>query len=136
MASRTSDDAQSRFEEDLALDPRIDAPGREGLTGTTDASLYQVKSDPEDVTIAPDGRPMDEQPKWRRDFSIDWPRDQFVARRDFAKFLVLTSGAFAVGQGWVAAQSLVRSRRPPPPRMRVAALADLPRGTATTFDYP
>jgi len=136
MSERRSDDPQSRFEVDRAIDARIDAPDREGLTGTADASLYRVKSDPEDVTVPPDGRPMDEQPKWRRDFSIDWPRDQFVARRDFTKFLVLTSGAFAAGQGWVAVQSLVRRDAPAPPRMKVASLARLRPGTATTFDYP
>ena len=39
-----------------------------------------------------------EPPKWRRDFPIDSPQDQYVARRDFMKFMVLTSLAFAVGQ--------------------------------------
>ncbi len=57
---------------------------------------------------------MHEQPQWRQDFAIDWPEDNFVARRDYAKFLVLTSGAFVAGQAWIAAHSLVRSRRAPP----------------------
>jgi nitrite reductase/ring-hydroxylating ferredoxin subunit len=86
--------------------------------------------------MAPDGRPMDDQPQWRKDFSIDWPEDHLVARRDFARFLVLTSGAFAVGQGWIAGQELLRRERPAPPRARVASLRDLPRGQATVFRYP
>ncbi len=92
--------------------------------------------DPEDVTVAPDGRPMGEQPRWRQDFAIDTPEANFVARRDFAKFLVLTSGAFVAGQAWIAAKSLVRERRPKPGRMRIASLAALPLGSATMFAYP
>lgn len=130
------DDPQSRFEQDLALDPRLDSPAREGLTGTTRSDVYEARRELEDVTVAPDHRPPEDQPRWRRDFAVDWPEDQYVARRDFAKFLVLTSGAFAVGQGWVAVQSLLRKRRPPPGRMRIASLANLALGSATTFAYP
>jgi Rieske Fe-S protein len=130
------DDPQRRFEEVLALDTRLDAPERQGLTGTTRADVYEPTRDPDDVTVAPDGRPLDEQPRWRQDFAIDWPRDHHIARRDFARFLVLTSGAFTAGQAWIAAQSLVRERRPPPPRKRIAALADVPVRSAIVFDYP
>jgi nitrite reductase/ring-hydroxylating ferredoxin subunit len=129
-------DPQRRFEDDLALDPRVDSPAREGLTGTAPADVYGERSDPDDVTQAPDRRPMEDQPRWRQDFSIDSPRDQYVARRDFAKFMVLTSGAFVAGQGWIAAQSLIRSRRPPPPRLRIASLGELEPGTARVFEYP
>jgi Rieske Fe-S protein len=131
-----TDDPQRRFEADLALDARVDSPAREGLTGTARAGVYEARRDPEDVTVAPDGRPMEEQPAWRQDFSIDWPRDHHVARRDFVKFLVLTSGAFVAGQGWIAAQSLIRARRPPPGRKRIASLAAIPPGSATMFSYP
>lgn len=129
------DDPQSRFEEDLALDARIDAPDRRGLTGTTRADVYEPTRDPDDVTVAPDGRPTEAQPRWRQDFAIDWPQDHHVARRDFARFLVLTSGAFVAGQAWIAAQSLVRHRGPPP-RKRIAALGEVPIGSAVMFDYP
>ena len=129
-------DPQRRFEDDLGLDPRLDTPGREGLTGTAPASAYAPTVDPDDVTIPPDGAPLEQQPQWRKDFPVDWPRDQFVARRDFAKFLVLTSGAFAVGQGWIAAQHLARSRRPAAPRARVAALSEIQPGSARMFNYP
>ncbi|MCA9677557.1 MAG: ubiquinol-cytochrome c reductase iron-sulfur subunit [Kofleriaceae bacterium] len=95
-----------------------------------------MPDDPDDVTKAPDGRPRDEQPRWRRDFAIDLSEDVHVARRDFAKFLVLTSGAFVAGQAWIAAQSLVRHRRPPPGRKLVASLDALPVGEARMFTYP
>ncbi len=129
-------DPQSRFEETESLDPRIDSPGREGLTGTARAGIYEPARDPEDITVPPDGRPLDQQPRWRQDFAIDWPEDTFVARRDFVKFLVLTSGAFVAGQAWIAAQSLVRSKRTPPGRMKIATLSELTPGTAHMFAYP
>lgn len=89
-----------------------------------------------EYTVAPDLRPASEQPKWRRDFPIDWPADQFVARREFVKFLLLTSGAFVAGQTWIAAQHLIRMNRPAPARKRIASLRDLPIASAVTFDYP
>src|SRR5262245_38896757 len=88
-----------------SLDARVDTPGREGLTGTAPANLYKPLQDPEQVTIAPDWRPMDQQPAWRTDFPIDWPQDHYVERRDFMKFMVLTSLALTVGQLWIIAQN-------------------------------
>ena len=120
-----ADDPQTRADEVLRLDPRLDSPGREGLTGTTRAGVYERALEWEDVTTAPDGAPPELQPRWRHDFPIDWPADQYVARRDFARFLVLTSGAFVAGQTWIAARHLIRANRPPPPRLRIAALADI-----------
>lgn len=79
---------------------------------------------------------MADQPRWRRDFPVDWPEDQFVARRDFAKFMVLTSFAFVVGQLWIAAQSVLRRRQGQPPERKIASLRDLPVGAVVTFDYP
>ena len=121
---------------DDPVDPRLDNAGREGLAGTAHTNVYEPTRDPEDVTIAPDHRPAGEQPRWRRDFAIDWPEDDFVARRDFAKFLVLTSGAFVAGQAWIAAKNLVRNRRSAPPRTRIASLSALALGSTTMFAYP
>jgi Rieske Fe-S protein len=129
-------DPQTRFEQDRAIDPRVDSPAREGLTGTARGGIYEPTRDQEDVTVSPDDRPMHEQPQWRKDFAIDWPEDNFVARRDFAKFLVLTSGAFVAGQAWIAAHSLIRSRRAPPGRVKIGSLSAFAPGTATMFAYP
>ena len=90
----------------------------------------------EDTTIAPDGRPLAQQPAWRKDFPIDWPRDHHNARRDFTKFLVLTSLAFVVGQFWIIVQNLIRRRRGQPPIMQVASLTTLPVGGSVSFRYP
>ena len=131
-----SDDPQRRFERDLALDPRVDSPAREGLTGTTRSNVYESQADADEITVAPDLRASEDQPRWRRDFAIDLPEHQLVARREFAKFLVLTSGAFVAGQGWIAAQHLARNRRPAPRRARIAALSSLELGSVTMFGFP
>src|SRR3954465_8636750 len=117
-----NDDARER------LDVRIDSPEREGLAGTTPANRYRPLHDPEEVTIAPDGRPMSEQPAWRTDFPIDWPQDHYVERRDFMKFMGLAGLAFPVGQFWIAGQNWWRRRRGDPGIAAVAALADVPVG--------
>lgn len=93
-------------------------------------------TDREQLTIPPDGRPPEEQPKWRQDFPVDWPQDHYVARRDFTKFMVLTSFAFAVGQFWIVAQNFIRLRRGLPPIRRVAGLGDLEVGQSLVFAYP
>jgi nitrite reductase/ring-hydroxylating ferredoxin subunit len=86
------------------------------------------------VTTFPDGRPEHEQPKWRRDFPIDVAADEYGARRDFTKFMVLTSLAFTCGQIWIVLLSYFRGR--PTAERQVATVAELPIGKAVGFHYP
>lgn len=118
----------------VPLDVRLDTAAREGLTGTTATSVY-TPADGERLTVPPDGRPADDQPAWRQDFPIDWPADHYVERRDFMKFMVLTSGAFTTGQFWIAAQQWQREHQSLP-EARIASLASLPVGGAQVFHYP
>jgi Rieske Fe-S protein len=90
----------------------------------------------DDITIPPDGRPMEAQPAWRRDFPIDWPQDHYVARRDFTKFLVLISGAFVFGQVVIGIANWFRARRGALPVVKIASLDQVPVGGALTFRYP
>ena len=83
----------------------------------------------------PDGRPLAEQPQWRQDFPTDVPEDDYVSRREFTKFLVLTSGAFFAGQCWIAASSAFR-RVGPFPEMRIGRLDEIPLGGVWEFRYP
>ncbi len=83
------------------------------------------------------------KPAWRRAFPIDAARDHDVGRRDFTRFLVLTSLAFAVGQVCLAIQNWFRRRRGAPPLRPVASLVagsqrlpHLPVGGAVLFRYP
>jgi len=88
------------------------------------------------VTSAPDGRPAAEQPRWRRDFPIDVPQDEYVARRDFTKFMVLTSLAFAVGQVWIVLENFFRRGKAREAAREIARLDEIPVGGALVFDYP
>jgi nitrite reductase/ring-hydroxylating ferredoxin subunit len=83
----------------------------------------------------PDGRPADRQPSWRQDFPTDVPEDDQVGRREFTKFLVLTSGAFVAGQCWIGLTSLLRHRGPLPERP-LARLDELSPGAVREFRYP
>lgn len=118
------------------VDPAINTPGREGLTGTAPANLHVPITDREQVTIAPDFGPFDAQPAWRQDFPIDWPQDLYVERRDFVKFMVLTSAAFTLGQLWIGVQNWYRGRRGQWPLRRIAAVDEVGVGSAVGFTYP
>jgi Rieske Fe-S protein len=83
----------------------------------------------------PDRRPLQEQPHWVQDFPTDVPDDDHVARREFVKFLVLTSGAFVAGQCWIAAESAFR-KHGPFPRKRVATVEELGKRKLIEFRYP
>jgi Rieske Fe-S protein len=92
--------------------------------------------DPELHTIPPDRGSMEDQPKWRQDFPIDSAQDGYVARREFTKFLGLTSLAFVVGQFWIALQNRWRRTRGELPLVSVTRIDQLPVGASRTFYYP
>jgi Rieske Fe-S protein len=83
----------------------------------------------------PDDRSLSQQPRWRQDFPTDIPADDALSRREFTKFLVLTSGAFVAGQCWIGMMSLLRDSGPIPEK-RIAADADVPNGGVVEFHYP
>jgi Rieske Fe-S protein len=95
-----------------------------------------IRREREQLTTSPDGRSLEEQPKWRQDFPIDWPQDHYVSRRDFTKFMVLTSLAFTAGQFWIVVQNYLRTRRGELPLIKIAAVDEVPIGSAVTFAYP
>lgn len=87
------------------------------------------------MSAFPDGRPAAEQPRWRQDFPIDWPQDQYVSRRDFLRFLVVVSCGFSVGQlwiGWKGHQSDTSGF----PRKKVEGASTLGVGQSLLFTYP
>ena len=83
----------------------------------------------------PDGRPLAEQPQWQRDFPTDVPDDHSLARREFTRFLVLTSGAFVAGQCWIA--GLARYEPDESfPEQRIADDDAVPPKGVVEFRYP
>ncbi|MDE2126854.1 MAG: Rieske (2Fe-2S) protein [Armatimonadetes bacterium] len=74
--------------------------------------------------------------KWRRDFPIAWSNDNYIARREFTKFLVLISGAAFAGSGYFV---LLRARRRRETHARpvfIATQAELAPGTVKLFRFP
>ena len=96
----------------------------------------QTPRDPERRTVPPDGLPLDAQPRWRQDFPIDWPQDEYVSRRELVKFIVLTSAAFVAGQGLIVLKSLWEREAGPHGRVAVARVDELAVGAGKTFEYP
>src|SRR5262245_50814075 len=96
-----------------------------------DMDLSPDETDPK----FPDGRSLTEQPRWRQDFPIDIPEDDDLARREFTKFLVLTSGAFVAGQCWISLGSLLSDEKPLPDK-RIATEQEVRPGDVVEFRYP
>src|SRR5690606_5643313 len=88
------------------------------------------------ISVPPDGRVGAPQPRWRRDFPIDWPQDEYISRRDFTRFMVLTSLAFTVGQFWILLQNLWRRAQGELPVVAIAEAETIPVGGNHVFAYP
>jgi Rieske Fe-S protein len=75
------------------------------------------------------------KPLWRDEFSVDTATDSYVTRRQFSKFLILTSLAMFVGNLWI----LVRSWFRPSLVFRnkeIGEVADMAVGDVKLFTYP
>lgn len=86
--------------------------------------------------VLPEGSRPESQPRWRRDFPVDSSDDDYVARRDLVKFIVLTSLAFTVGQFWLLSKRWLSRPPQPLPSLPVARVDDIPIGGSRTFRYP
>jgi nitrite reductase/ring-hydroxylating ferredoxin subunit len=89
----------------------------------------------ENERIYADGRPLGERPQWDRDFPTDVPADQTLARREFTKFLVLTSGAMVAGQCWIAGMSAFQGEASYP-EVKIADDDAVPPDGIVEFRYP
>jgi nitrite reductase/ring-hydroxylating ferredoxin subunit len=72
---------------------------------------------------------------WREEFSIEAGQERYVARRQFGKFLVLTSLAMFAGNVWILVRSLFR-KDGLFPRTLVARASEVPMGGVKLFHYP
>src|SRR5436305_3415210 len=79
-------------------------------------------------------RPSD-APLWRDEFSVFTADERYVNRRQFTKFLTLTSFAMLAGNLWILARSFFR-RPETYPAQEIAALNEVPVGGVKLFSYP
>ncbi len=73
---------------------------------------------------------------WREEFSVYSGEDRYVLRRQFTKFLVLTSLGMFAGNLWILVKSWFR--RPPDayPSQAIARTGEVPPGGVMLFNYP
>ena len=98
----------------MSNDARAD-PGRRGRAGESEERRPSV---------------------WQEEFSVDAPEDAYVLRRQFTKFLVLTSAGMACGNAWIWLRSLRAGPRPEYPQAVVARASELAPGAVRVFSYP
>lgn len=73
--------------------------------------------------------------RWREDFPIQWERDHYITRREFAKFLTLGSALLAGASAFIAFIGL-RSRKQTFKPERIASASSIPQGGSLLFRYP
>jgi len=72
---------------------------------------------------------------WRDEFSVHTAEERYVTRRQFGKFLVLTSLGMFVGNLWILVRSLWR-REEALPAQAIARAGEVPVGGVRIFRYP
>jgi nitrite reductase/ring-hydroxylating ferredoxin subunit len=74
-------------------------------------------------------------PLWQDEFPVFTAGERYVSRRQFTKFLTLTSFGMLAGNLWILARSLFH-RAHSYPRQAVAAVDELAEGGVKLFTYP
>jgi Rieske Fe-S protein len=77
----------------------------------------------------------DQRPRWREDFPVRWDEDNYMTRRELAKFLTLGSGLLVSVNVLIAFIGLT-GRAPAPPARRIAAADEVAPGGSLLFRYP
>ena len=75
-------------------------------------------------------------PLWREEFPIRAVEERLVTRRQFAKFLTLTSLGMLVGNAWIVVRNLFKPPAEAPAALRIAAASEVPLGSVRLFAYP
>jgi Rieske Fe-S protein len=75
-------------------------------------------------------------PLWREEVAIESAQERWVARRQFTRFLVLTSLGMLTGNVWILARARMQSADGPWPELRIAQASELAPGEAMVFAYP
>ena len=75
-------------------------------------------------------------PAWAEEFSVHAGEDAYVQRRQFTKFLVLTSFGMVAGNGWIWLKAITAEERTGWPEAVVARASEIQPGTVRFFSYP
>lgn len=80
-------------------------------------------------------RQSSRDPLWKDEFSIQTADERYVSRRQFTKFLVLTSLGMFVGNVWILVRSLF-SPKPDYVEKLICTANEVPVGGVWLFRYP
>lgn len=75
-------------------------------------------------------------PLWKDEFSVHTADERYVTRRQFTKFLVLTSVAMFVGQLWIMMKAWFARKLPAAAPVAIARKGELQVGGVKLFTYP
>ena len=75
------------------------------------------------------------EPLWQDEFAIAAADERYVSRRQFTKFLVLTSLGMFVGNLWILARTALRQRTAYAPKS-LGPAGTIPVGGVRLFTYP
>lgn len=80
-------------------------------------------------------QPSESEPLWKDEFCIESAQETLVNRRQFTKFLTLTSLAMFVGNLWILSKAWLY-KQPIFPKQAIAKASEIPVGSVKLFRYP
>ncbi|GHA46802.1 Tat pathway signal sequence domain protein [Salinimicrobium marinum] len=76
----------------------------------------------------------EKEPSWKSDFPIEMKRGTHVSRREFAKFLGLLSGAFALSNGFIVIRAMAFPDKPLEGEHFIVNAEEVPVGEMFQFE--
>jgi nitrite reductase/ring-hydroxylating ferredoxin subunit len=73
---------------------------------------------------------------WKEEFSVEAAEERYVTRRQFGKFLTLTSLGMLAGNLWILIRSVWRGSAAAAPAQLVLRAGEVPVGGVRIFRYP
>lgn len=76
------------------------------------------------------------QPHWKTDFSVDWDQTSYITRREFTRFLTLSSAALGVGTTLIAVAGMGKKTQENHVRKEIGLVDQISHGSQVAFKYP
>lgn len=83
-----------------------------------------------------DARQIQDDPHWKEDFDVDWDATDYISRREFTRYLSLSSAGLALGTTGLAAYGSLPKTEPDHPRVELGRVDSYGLNTSTAFEYP
>lgn len=80
--------------------------------------------------------PNPEPPHWKQDFDVDWSVTDYVSRREFTRFLGLSSAGMAIGTTAAAVAGSLPKQPKPQVHKVLGRVDEFKNGLSRAFEYP